>query len=235
MVTPATCRVNQAPTKPLLLRADARRVSSRRGSPVETRHRSFTPFYRPPAFLLLHVLLMKLTLKHQLRPRPFTSMLGFLDLKTGVILVVLFAVRTHNPRSYPALLTSFPRCSTRSLVFTASLLFSRVQVETLLNLPSTYTPPSPLSVSHGVFAQSIKFAILSDPLSYPTHISLRRRTPSICFILLIYSSPIISLIPSGPFISSFSGGYIPPMTADATQTLQRSRRLSMDTLASTRP
>jgi hypothetical protein len=40
---------------------------------------------------------MKLTLKHQLRPRPFTSMLGFLDLKTGVILVVLFAVRTHNP------------------------------------------------------------------------------------------------------------------------------------------
>ncbi|KAN0113858.1 Inositolphosphorylceramide synthase subunit Kei1 domain containing protein [Russula decolorans] len=35
---------------------------------------------------------MKLTLKHQLRPRPFASMLGFLDLKTGVILVVLFAV-----------------------------------------------------------------------------------------------------------------------------------------------
>ncbi|KAI0306113.1 Inositolphosphorylceramide synthase subunit Kei1-domain-containing protein [Multifurca ochricompacta] len=35
---------------------------------------------------------MKLTLKQQLRPRPFASMLGFLDLKTGVTLVVLFAV-----------------------------------------------------------------------------------------------------------------------------------------------
>ena len=53
---------------------------------------------------------MKLTLKHQLRPRPFTSMLGFLDLKTGVTLVVLFAVRTHNPQLYPALLTNaFPQ------------------------------------------------------------------------------------------------------------------------------
>jgi hypothetical protein len=40
---------------------------------------------------------MKLTLKQHFRPRPFTSMLGFLDLKTGATLVVLFAVRTHNP------------------------------------------------------------------------------------------------------------------------------------------
>lgn len=65
-------------------------------------------FTTPSASLLLHVLLMKLTLKHQLRPRPFTSMLGFLDLKTGVVLVVLFAVRTHSPLFYPALLTPFP-------------------------------------------------------------------------------------------------------------------------------
>jgi hypothetical protein len=36
---------------------------------------------------------MKLTLKRQLRPRPFSSVLGFLDLKTGVTVVVLFAVR----------------------------------------------------------------------------------------------------------------------------------------------
>jgi len=35
---------------------------------------------------------MKLTLRQELRPRPFASMLGFLDLKTGVTLVVLFAV-----------------------------------------------------------------------------------------------------------------------------------------------
>ena len=28
-------------------------------------------------------------------------MLGFLDLKTGVILVVLFAVRTLNPQLHP--------------------------------------------------------------------------------------------------------------------------------------
>ena len=42
----------------------------------------------------LHVPLpMKLTLKRQLRPRPFSSVLGFLDLKTGVTVVVLFAVR----------------------------------------------------------------------------------------------------------------------------------------------
>jgi hypothetical protein len=114
-------------------------------------------FTAPFASLLLHVLLMKLTLKHQLRPRPFTSMLGFLDLKTGVVLVVLFAVRTHTPLFYPALLTPFLRCSTRSLEFTASLPFSRAQVETLLNLPSTSTPLSPLSVSHGESAPSIKF------------------------------------------------------------------------------
>jgi hypothetical protein len=46
--------------------------------------------------LSLHVplLTMKLTLKRQLRPRPFSSVLGFLDLKTGVTVVVLFAVRT---------------------------------------------------------------------------------------------------------------------------------------------
>jgi len=54
------------------------------------------PFPSLPALLSLHVLIiitiMKLTLKQQLRPRPFTSMLGFLDLKTGVTLVVLFAV-----------------------------------------------------------------------------------------------------------------------------------------------
>jgi hypothetical protein len=42
---------------------------------------------------------MKLTLKQQLRPRPFASMLGFLDLKTGATLVVLFAVRAHSPGS----------------------------------------------------------------------------------------------------------------------------------------
>lgn len=42
---------------------------------------------------------MKLTLKKQLRPRPFASMLGLLDLKTGATIVVLFAVRTHSPDS----------------------------------------------------------------------------------------------------------------------------------------
>jgi hypothetical protein len=36
---------------------------------------------------------MKLTLKQELRPRPFASVLGLLDLKTGVTVVVLFAVR----------------------------------------------------------------------------------------------------------------------------------------------
>ena len=35
---------------------------------------------------------MKLTLKQQLRPRPLSSVLGLLDLKTGVTVVVLFAV-----------------------------------------------------------------------------------------------------------------------------------------------
>jgi Inositolphosphorylceramide synthase subunit Kei1 len=72
-------------------------------------------------------------------------------------------------------------------------------------------------------------------LLIPTYLSPRRRTQSICFILLTYSSPIISLIPSGPFISLSIGGYIPPTTAAAMQTLRRSRRLSMDTSASIRP
>ncbi|KAI9444485.1 Inositolphosphorylceramide synthase subunit Kei1-domain-containing protein [Lactarius indigo] len=43
-----------------------------------------------PSFCL--ILIMKLTLKQELRPRPFNSVLGFLDLKTGVTVVVLFAV-----------------------------------------------------------------------------------------------------------------------------------------------
>jgi hypothetical protein len=140
---------------------------SSRGSPVETRHHSPSLLFVHLPFAFLHVLLMKLTLKHQLRPRPFTSMLGFLDLKTGVTLVVLFAVRTLNHPIIPALLTPFFRFSTRSLVFTASSPFSRAQVETLLNLPSTSTPPSPLSVSHGESAPSIKFATPSDCLSHP--------------------------------------------------------------------
>ena len=46
----------------------------------------------------LHVLFtMKLTLKQQLRPRPLSSVLGLLDLKTGVTVVVLFAVRAPCP------------------------------------------------------------------------------------------------------------------------------------------
>jgi hypothetical protein len=40
---------------------------------------------------------MKLTLKQQLRPRPLSSVLGLLDLKTGVTVVVLFAVRAPCP------------------------------------------------------------------------------------------------------------------------------------------
>ena len=47
---------------------------------------------------------MKLTLRQELRPRPFASMLGFLDLKTGVTLVVLFAVRKPIPRFLTPLL-----------------------------------------------------------------------------------------------------------------------------------
>jgi hypothetical protein len=63
---------------------------------------------------------MKLTLKQELRPRPFASMLGFLDLKTGVTLVVLFAVRLPPlTRVFPSMLTFAFRCSTRSLVYTA--------------------------------------------------------------------------------------------------------------------
>jgi hypothetical protein len=57
----------------------------------------------------LHVHSMKLTLKHQLRPRPFASMLGFLDLKTGVTLVVLFAVR---PPLRP--ISRLPPCDTNA-------------------------------------------------------------------------------------------------------------------------
>ena len=56
---------------------------------------------------------MKLTLKRQLRPRPFSSVLGFLDLKTGVTVVVLFAVRPY-PTSPELSLTLQPRYSTRS-------------------------------------------------------------------------------------------------------------------------
>ena len=112
-----------------------------------------------PFFLHLHVHFMKLTLRRALRPRPFSSMLGFLDLKTGVTLVVLFAVRTLSPNfsSFP-LLTLVIRCSTRSLVFTALLPCSQEQVATLHNLPYTFTPPSPSSLSRGESVPSMTFA-----------------------------------------------------------------------------
>jgi len=70
---------------------------------------------------LLHVHPMKLTLRRALRPRPFSSMLGFLDLKTGVTLVVLFAVRPPQHEFFPLPpLTLSIRSSTRSLAFMAS-------------------------------------------------------------------------------------------------------------------
>ena len=132
------------------------------GLTVSHRQSSYLPLL---SHLHLHVLLMKLTLKQQLRPRPFASMLGFLDLKTGATLVVLFAVRLTTP-TLPALLTLVPRCSTRSLVFTASLPFSLAQVAMLLNLPSTSTPPSPLSVLRGESGLSMTFVTLSDSLPF---------------------------------------------------------------------
>jgi len=58
------------------------------------------PFPVAPFSFHLHVHPMKLTFRRALRPRPFSSMLGFLDLKTGVTLVVLFAVRTLNPNFF---------------------------------------------------------------------------------------------------------------------------------------
>ena len=41
---------------------------------------------------------MKLMLRPEWRPRPFSSFLGCLDLKTGVVLALLFAVRHQSPR-----------------------------------------------------------------------------------------------------------------------------------------
>jgi hypothetical protein len=123
-------------------------------------------------------------------------MLGFLDLKTGVILVVLFAVRAPQPPYIPALLTPFLRFSTRSLVFTASSPFSRAQVETLLNLPSTSTPPSPLSVSHGESAPSIKFATPSDSLSHPHSLFTTQENPKhmLYFAHIFFADHILNTI-----------------------------------------
>jgi len=148
-----------------------------------------------PFFLHLHVHFMKLTLRRALRPRPFSSMLGFLDLKTGVTLVVLFAVRTLSPNffSFP-LLTLVIRCSTRSLVFTALLPCSQEQVATLHNLPYTFTPPSPSSLSRGESVPSMTFATSFAPhppllLTFCLH---TRRIRSTCSILPTYFSSTTS-------------------------------------------
>lgn len=41
---------------------------------------------------------MKLMLRPEWRPRPFSSFLGCLDLKTGVVLALFFAVRYQSSR-----------------------------------------------------------------------------------------------------------------------------------------
>jgi small-conductance mechanosensitive channel len=41
---------------------------------------------------------MKLMLRPEWKPRPFSSFLGCLDLKTGVVLALLFAVRRQSSR-----------------------------------------------------------------------------------------------------------------------------------------
>ena len=44
---------------------------------------------------------MKLMLRPEWKPRPFSSFLGCLDLKTGVILALFFAVRHQSSRLRP--------------------------------------------------------------------------------------------------------------------------------------
>ena len=39
---------------------------------------------------------MKLTLRPEWRLRPLSSFLGFLDIKTGVLIAILFAVRVQR-------------------------------------------------------------------------------------------------------------------------------------------
>jgi Inositolphosphorylceramide synthase subunit Kei1 len=61
-------------------------------------------------------------------------------------------------------LTFVIRCSTRSLVFTASLPCSPEQAATLLSLPYTFTLPSPSSLSRGESAPSMTFVPNSSVL-----------------------------------------------------------------------
>lgn len=50
---------------------------------------------------------MKLTLRPEWRIRPFQSFLGCIDIKTGVIVALAFAVRVHV-QSFCVLLTTSP-------------------------------------------------------------------------------------------------------------------------------
>ena len=79
-----------------------------------------------------------------------------------------------------------------------------------------------------VCSNTILFRPFCSPLISP------RRIRNTCSTLPMYSLPIISSTPHGPYILPFAGGYIPPMTAGAMRTPLRSKRSSTVTSASTR-
>ncbi len=94
---------------------------------------------------------MKLMLRPEWRLWPLSSFLGLLDLKTGVTIALLFAVRppkiTHRTRTHDQ-----SSCSTRSQACTASLQSSPAQAAPLRSSASIYILPWHSSRSPGACA-----------------------------------------------------------------------------------
>ena len=84
---------------------------------------------------------MKLTLRPEWRLRPLSSFLGFLDIKTGVTIALLFAVSRLECGLQQRIDTrgDSHSSSTRSLAYTALLLSSRVRADPLRSSASTST------------------------------------------------------------------------------------------------
>ena len=157
-------------------------------------------------------------MKLMLRPLwPLSSFLGLLDLKTGVIVALLFAVGPSHSSSKPSLISPIKASQQgrRRLWLDCHvdrrwwILCTAQPLPILRHCPCRPRVGS-ARCQRGPFPQP-------HNLHQPLTLHSIRRTRGKPFTLLTYSSRIISSPPPGPYSSPSSGGCTPPMTAAGQQ------------------
>jgi Inositolphosphorylceramide synthase subunit Kei1 len=154
---------------------------------------------------------MKLTFKQQLRPRPFASMLGFLDLKTGATLVVLLAVRTHSPDF------SRPTNTRPQVLNKVAGIYGLIALLTVAGGNAAqltlyiYSAFALIGLTWGIRAvNEVRYDVHPFFLSLLTFHHAGKLEANALFCSYIFL-PIMCSIPSGPFISLSTGGSIPAL------------------------